>query len=222
MAGEVTALLNKNAVEEAPRTPGFYSRLCVVPKVTGDFARSSTSPSSITTSSPPSFKWRLCGRFWWLSAATTGISRSEGRLSTSPCPSSKLTVSPLRLGGTCAPVQCAVLRPVYSSSGVHQDHGSYFCRITQEGQPTPSVSRQLASSGSVSSRGARFYPGSASAVYPARDSHQSNQVLLAPSSRDGLLGSQHSDSSFEGFPDAESGGQPSPSSASYTRPPKSG
>ncbi|MPC36130.1 hypothetical protein E2C01_029579 [Portunus trituberculatus] len=34
---EVTALLNKGAVEEAPPTPVFYSWLFVVPKVTGGF-----------------------------------------------------------------------------------------------------------------------------------------------------------------------------------------
>ncbi|MPC59713.1 hypothetical protein E2C01_053740 [Portunus trituberculatus] len=34
---EVTALLNKSAVEEAPPAPGFYTRLFVVPKLMGRF-----------------------------------------------------------------------------------------------------------------------------------------------------------------------------------------
>ena len=34
---EVTALIGKCAVEEAPPTPGFYSRLFVVPKASGGF-----------------------------------------------------------------------------------------------------------------------------------------------------------------------------------------
>ncbi|MPC56842.1 hypothetical protein E2C01_050808 [Portunus trituberculatus] len=34
---EVTTLFNKDAVEETPHTPRFYSGLFVVPKVTGGF-----------------------------------------------------------------------------------------------------------------------------------------------------------------------------------------
>lgn len=37
LESEVTALLDKCAVEEAPPTPGFYSRLFVVPKASGGF-----------------------------------------------------------------------------------------------------------------------------------------------------------------------------------------
>lgn len=40
MAVEVTAFLDKSTVEAVPFTPGFYSCLFVVPKVTGDFALS--------------------------------------------------------------------------------------------------------------------------------------------------------------------------------------
>ena len=37
LRGEVLALLAKGAVEDAPSTPGFYSRVFVVPKSTGGF-----------------------------------------------------------------------------------------------------------------------------------------------------------------------------------------
>ena len=58
LEAEITALIDKRAVEEAPSTPGFYSRMFVVPKASGVFVRSSTSPSSTNTSSPQSFGWK--------------------------------------------------------------------------------------------------------------------------------------------------------------------
>ena len=127
----------------------------------------------------------------------------------------KPLVSSFRLGGLCAPVHGPLLRPIHSSLGIHQDHGSCFSRVTQAGHSVPLISRQLASLGIILPRGPQLDPDPATAICPSGNSHQLQQVVPTTSSGAGLPGSQHSDFSLEGFPNMDVDRQPSLSSLSF-------
>lgn len=66
-------------------------------------------------------------------------------LPSGPCPSPKPMVSLLWLGGLGASVLGTVLWTVYSSPGIHQDHGPSFSGVTKIEHPPLAISRQLAS-----------------------------------------------------------------------------
>ena len=126
----------------------------------------------------------------------------------------RLSVSSFWLGRPYTTLQCTVLRPVHNPSGIHQDHDSCLSGVTQARHSAP-LSRRLASPGVVLPRGPRFDPVPATAMWPAGNLHQLQQIVPTTSSGAGLPGNQHSDFSVEGFPDEDTNRQPSLSSPSF-------
>ena len=78
-------------------------------------------------------------------------------LLTSANTSPKPPIPSVRIEGSGAPVQGAVLRPFYGSPGVYQDHGAHLVDSTQKGHPSPPVSGRLASSSRVTTKDLQWW-----------------------------------------------------------------
>ena len=200
----VSDLLAKEAIELAPPSPGFYSRLFVTPKVTGgwrpviDLSRlnsfvdvSHFYMETAHCSSIPS------GR------GLVGISGSPGCLPSGSGSSIFSPVPQVLRGRVGLPVPRSLFWPFYGSSGLYPRHGPCLRDHASSWVPNPPVPRRLAGPG--------FHlPGECSgegfpslALPGSGDSRQSSQELVDAPADSGLSRDYDSDYSFEGFPDPQ-------------------
>ena len=223
LSDAVSALVEKEAIEIAPPSPGFYSRLFVTPKVSGgwrpviDLSRLNgwVELSSFRMETVQSVLQSPSGRL-------DGIPGSPRCL---PSGSSSSGFSPLPkvLCGRCGvSVSSPVLRPFFSPAGVHPRHGSCF---VHHASPRFSSSPLL---GWLASPGLHLPGTSASeglpplAVSSPRGHSQSFDELFGPDSDVGLSRDDARDFSFEGFSDPQKGSEVlSPASGFLSRPPPS-
>ena len=198
LADAVSDLVAKEAIDPAPPTSGFYSRLLVTPEVTGDRPLTPQrfcgcrplSYGDYTDRSPVS----LCGRL-------DGVPGSPGRLPPGSGSAIFSLVSEVLRREVGLPVPRALFWPVDGSSGIHPRHGPCLHDHASSWVPDSPVSRRLA--------GPCFHlPGdcagegfSSLALSTCRDPFQSPQALVGSQPDPGLLRNDDSVFSFEGFPD---------------------
>ena len=216
LSDAVCALVEKEAIEIAPPSPGFYSRLFVTPKVTGGWR-------------PLTPQW-LGGALQFSygdcpvrspvspSGGLDGVPGSPGCLPPGSC-TSGLSLFPEVLRGGCGvSVSDPVLRPVFRSSGVHPHHGSYIFHHASPRFSSSPLSGRLASPG-------LHLPGSGAceglpplAMSSPRGHSQSFEELFGPNSDVGLSRDDTRDFSFEGFPDPQTDSEVLPTSGVFVRP----
>ena len=119
---EFQDLLHKQAIEQAPQTPGFYSRLFVVqkhhrPVYPEHLNRISAISHGDSSVRPPSHSPRRL----------VDLPRSAGRIPPGSGPSGIASVSSLHHGRSPLPVQGAVLRTDNCPSGLYTVDGSNVC-----------------------------------------------------------------------------------------------
>ena len=125
---ELQNLLRKGAVEPAPQSPGFYSRLFLVQKASGSWRPIidlSTLNDYVTSShfhmetpqSSPSF--HPSGRL-------DGFPGPAGRLPAGSCSSRLASLSSLRGREKDVPVQGPLFRSDNRAPSLHEDYGSHF------------------------------------------------------------------------------------------------
>ena len=200
LSAAVADLCAKGAIEPAPPSPGFYSRLFVTPKVAGDrpllsqpLCLSLPFPYGDSAVGPPvSASWGL-----------VGVSRPARRLPSGSCPSGVSLLPEVLRRGRGLPASRSLLRPFNSSASVHSRHGLCFVNYASSWVPDLEVPRRLACP-----RG--LVPGSCTgeglsplALPGARCPGQSGEELSDSNSDLGLPGDAASDASFEGFPDPQ-------------------
>ena len=124
---ELQNLLRKGAVEPAPQSPGFYSRLFLVQKASGSWRPIidlSTLNDYVTVSLPygdssvsPSFH---------PSRRLDGFPGPAGRLPAGSCSSRFASLSSLRGRGKDLPVQGPLFRSHNRAPSLHENYGSRF------------------------------------------------------------------------------------------------
>ena len=223
MSDVVSALVEKEAIEIAPPSPGFYSRLFVTPKVTWgwrpviDLSRLNgwVELSSFRMETALSVLQSPSGRL-------DGVPGSPGRLPTGSSSSGFSPLPEVLRGGCGVSVSSPVLWPFLSPSGVHPHHGSYFVHHASPWFSSSPLFGRLASPG-------LHLPGTSTseglpplAMSSPRGHSQSFEELFGPDSDIGLSRDGSRNFSFEGFSDPETGSEVLPSSSGVLiRPPPS-
>ena len=214
LSDAVCTLVEKEAIKIAPPSPGFYSRLFVTPKVTGgwrpviDLSRLNgwVELSSFHMKTAQSVLLSLRPGDWMVS-----LDLQDAYLEVPVHPASRRFLR-FCVGGCSVSVSSPVLRPVFSSSGVHPCHGSY---IFHHASPRFSSSPLF---GRLASPGLHLPgPGACEGLSPLAVSSplghsQSFEELFGPDSDVGLSRDDPRDFSFEGFPDPQTGSEVLPPS----------
>ena len=205
MSDAVCALVEKEAIEIAPPSPGFYSRLFVTPKVTEgwrpviDLSRLNgwMELSSFRMETAQSVLQALRPGDWMVS-----LDLQDAYLQVPVHPASHRF---LRFCVGDAVFQFRTLCFGLSSAprSVHPHHGSYFFHHASPRFSSSSLSRRLAGPG-------LHLPGSGAceglpplAMSSPRGHSQSFEELFSPDSDVGLSQDDTRDFSFEGFPDPQ-------------------
>ena len=201
LSDAVCALVEKEAIEIAPPSPGFYSRLFVTPKVTGGYRPLTPQWLGGTLQ----FSYGDCPVRSTVSPSggLDGVPGSPGRLPPGSCTSGLSPFPEVLRGGCGVSISDPVLRPVFRSPGVHQRHGSYIFHHASPRVSSSPLSRRLAGPG-------LHLPGSGAcegfpplAMSSPRGHSQSSEELFGPDSDVGLSRDDTRDFSFEGFPDPQ-------------------
>lgn len=136
------------------------------------------------------------------------ISRPEGCLLPNTNPPRESPISSVCLEGATIPVSRSMFWPVHCSTSVYEDDGADFSGFTSEGSPSPTLPRRLACA-SCNKTGIHTINTNASRlVYQPRSGHQLGKICSHTYTDQDLFGDGDSLSSFEGFPDPGTGGQP--------------
>ena len=209
MSDAVCALVEKEAIEIAPPSPGFYSRLFVTPKVTGGWRpvidlsclNGWVELSSFRMETAQSVLKSLRPGDWMVS-----LDLQDAYLQVPVHPASRRFLR-FCVGDAGVSISNPVLRPVFRSPGVHSRHGSYIFHHASPRFSSSPLSRQLAGPG-------LHLPGSGAceglpplAMSSPRGHSQSFEELFGPDSDVGLSRDDTRDFSFEGFPDPQTGSE---------------
>ena len=198
----VADLREKGAIEPAPPSPGYYSRLFVTPELTGgwrpviDLSRLNRSVR-VSHFHMETQQSVLQSASWGLD----GFSGPEGRLRSGSSRVSLLPEILCRRGGLA--ISHSLFRPFDRPAGVHACHGPDFVNYALSRVQDPEVPRRLASPRVLVSE-----PGSGEGLSPmalpgARCPGQPGEELSDSHSDLGLPGDAALDASFEGFPDPQ-------------------
>ena len=147
---EVISLLEKEAIELAPLTPGYYSRIFVVSLVTGGWRPIidlsalnqlvQVSKFHMETSQSVLQSVRLGD--WMVSQLAGCIFAGSGSARISQIPAFQYDQRHL-------PVPCSLFLPVDDPPGFYQGHGSCVSHSSLEGLSSPTLPGRLAPSGTV-------------------------------------------------------------------------
>ena len=195
---EIQALRRKGAVEPAPPTPGFYSRMFVVTKANHQPVHPEPECGSDSfLDGDLSDGSGLCSV-----ERLDGLHRSEGCLPSDPDPPCVSQVPQVHSRREDLVVPGPLLRSVHGSTGVHSCDGTCVGIPPSAGNPDASVSGRLADScfisgGSLLGKGTRFSPLSA-----AGNCCQPREVDSNSISSHYLFGDQDRLADFPGFGDS--------------------
>ena len=201
LSAAVADLQEKGAVELAPSSPGYYSRLFVTPQGHRGLAAGDRPlpPQPLCASLPFSLGDSSVGSPVFSSGRLGGVPGSPGCLPSGSVAPVILALPEVLRGGFCPAVSCSLLRPVVCSAGVHASHGSYLFQHASLRVPDPTVSGRLARSGILVSRERVGEGLSHLALSGAGRPGQPRQELSDSISDAGLSGDESSNTSFEGF-----------------------
>ena len=149
---EIQALRRKGAVEPAPPTPGFFSRMFVVTKATGGLAADHrpVHPEPECGSDPFSDGDISDGSARCSQERLDGLHISEGCLPSDPDPPCVSQVPQVHSRREDLAVPGPLLRSVHSPTGVHSCDGTCVRIPPSAGNPDASVSGRLADSRVIS------------------------------------------------------------------------
>ena len=205
LSAAVADLSAKGAIEPAPLSPGFYSRLFVTPQGHRGLAACNRPLPSQPVCSSLSFSHgdSTVGPPVSASWGFDGVSAPEGRVPSGFC-SSEVSLLPeilCRGGGLSIP--CSLLRPFDCPAGVHSRHDPDFVDYASSRVPDPKVPQRLASPWVLIPAFGLCEGLSLLALLGARCPGQPGEELPHSHSDLGLPGDAASDASFEGFPDPQ-------------------
>ena len=201
---EIQALRRKGAVEPAPPTPGFFSRMFVVTKATGGWRPIidlstlnldvDRTPFRMETSQTVLRAVRRNG--------LDGLHRSEGCVPSDPDPPCISQVSQVHSRREDLAIPGPLLRSVHSSTGVHAGDGTCVRVPPSAGDPDALVSGGLADS-CIISGGSLLGKGQGSQPLSGAGNHcQPREVDTYSISDHCLLGNQDRLAGFPGFGDS--------------------
>ena len=201
---EIQALRRKGAVESAPPTPGFYSRMFVVTKATGGLEADyrPVHPEPERGSDSFSDGDILDGSSFCAEERLDGLHRSEGCFPSDSDPSCVSQVSQVHSLREDLAVLGPLLWSVHSPTGLHSHDGSCVGVPPSARSSDASVSRRLTDScvvsgGSLLGKGSDSQPLSG-----AGNCGQPGEVDPYSISTDNLLGNQDRLADFQGFGDS--------------------
>ena len=201
---EIQALRCKGAMEPAPPTPGFFSRMFVVTKAMGGLAADHRPVNSEPECGSDSFSdggisegCACCPQ-----ERLDGLHRSEGCIPSDPDPPCVTQVSQVHSRRKDLAVPGPLLRSVHSPTGVHSCDGTCVRVPPSAGNPDASVSGRLSdfcviSGGSLLGKGQGSQPLSG-----AGNRCQPREVDFHSISDHCLLGNQDRLADFPGFGDS--------------------
>ena len=185
-------LLRKQAIEQAPQTPGFYSRLFVVQKDSGAWCPIIDLSTPNTYIASQRFHMETPVRPPFHSPRRLDdLLRSSGRIRLGSNPSGIASVSSLHHGRSLLSIQGAVLRADNCPSGLYTADGSNIRHSPSLRYQDAQISRRLVDSSRIQDR---LSPGEGQApasVRGAGTTSQFQEVVLDPISGHDL--SRHAD-----------------------------
>ena len=136
------------------------------------------------------------------------VSRFEGCILPNSNPSGESQVSPLHLERTIVPVPGSMFWPVHRTSSLHEDDGADFSGFTSEGSPSASLPRRLARTSCFGTGSTTINTSTSRLMLQTRSDDQLGEVSTHSHSDQDLFGDGDSLSSFEGFSNTYTCGQP--------------
>ena len=150
---EFLDLLQKRAIEQAPQTPGFYSRLFVVQKDSGSWRPIIDLSTLNTLSCHNASIWRPPSRpTLHSSGRLDDLTGPSGGVPSGSNPPGITSVSPLHHGRSSIPVQGIVFRANNCPLGLYKGHGSNIRHSPSLRYQNAPISRRLVDLSQVQGR----------------------------------------------------------------------
>ena len=169
---EFQDLLRKQAIEQAPQTPGFYSRLFVVQKDSGAWRPRPVYPEHLHRFSAISHGDSSVRPPFHSPRRLDDLIRSSGRIPPGSDPSGIASVSSLHHGRSLLSIQGAVLRADNCPSGLYTADGSNIRHSTSLRYQNAQISRRLVDSSRIQDR---LSPGEGQAPSSVRGAGTTSQ-----------------------------------------------
>ena len=208
LAGAVVDLREKAAIEQAPSTPGYYSRLFVTPKVTGRVATGDRSLAPQPLDDGLSLSYDIpVGSPVSQGGGLDGVLGPPGRLPPGSSTSIFASVPEVLRGRFGLSVPRPLFWPFDGSAAIHSCHVPGLLDNASLRVQDPPLPGRLAHPGILVSGDCAGEGLSAVVVSGAGNPCQPVEEFLDSHSVNRLSRDEDSDFSFEGFPDSQTGSE---------------